>query len=179
MESVDWPQIVAEHGPLVWRIALRLLDHEADAADCFQRTFVSALEVASNQKIRQWPALLRKLATSRALEQLRQRIQQRNRFAANSESTDINSTTDQKTGGPETHAEANEFVERLRAALGELEPRHAEVFCLACLDDCSYAEIAEQLGIEANYVGVILSRAKAQLRKLLPSDNPTATLHAK
>ena len=38
----DWSQIVQEHGPLVWRTAYRLLNHEADAADCFQRTFVSA-----------------------------------------------------------------------------------------------------------------------------------------
>jgi len=32
------------HGPLVWQTAWRLLGHEADAADCFQETFVSAME---------------------------------------------------------------------------------------------------------------------------------------
>jgi len=31
----DWSQIVERHGPAVWRMAVRLLSNEADAADCF------------------------------------------------------------------------------------------------------------------------------------------------
>src|SRR5262245_29492172 len=77
----DWSQIVAQHGPLVWRTAQRLLAHEADAADCFQRTFTAAVELAERETIRHWPALLRRLATARALEQLRERLRQRRRFA--------------------------------------------------------------------------------------------------
>jgi len=46
------------------------------------------------------------------------------------------------------------------------------VFCLACLDQCSYAEVGEQLGITANNVGVLLNRAKAALRERLQVHNP-------
>src|SRR6478736_6162024 len=77
----DWSQIVAEHGTLVWRTARRLLTQEADAADCFQRTFLAAVELAQRETVRHWPALLRRLATARALEQLRERMQRRARFA--------------------------------------------------------------------------------------------------
>src|SRR5438128_5345494 len=78
----NWLQIVQEHGPLVWRTAYRLLNHGADAADCFQRTFVSALEVALVERVRHWPALLRRLATARALDQLRQRRREADRMGS-------------------------------------------------------------------------------------------------
>ena len=32
----DWPAIVTEFGPLAWRVAYRLVAHDADAADCVQ-----------------------------------------------------------------------------------------------------------------------------------------------
>jgi hypothetical protein len=54
----DWPQIVKQHGPMVWRTVRRLLRHDADAADCFQRTFVSALELSTSDVILNWAALL-------------------------------------------------------------------------------------------------------------------------
>jgi hypothetical protein len=38
----DWSQIVQQHGPGVWQTLHRLLTNDADEADCFQRTFVSA-----------------------------------------------------------------------------------------------------------------------------------------
>src|SRR5438270_871168 len=73
----DWSQIVQEHGPMVWRTARRLLDNDADAGDCFQRTFVSALEFARKEAVRNWAALLQRLVTARALECLRQRRRDR------------------------------------------------------------------------------------------------------
>lgn len=51
-EMTDWSQIVAEHGTLVWRTARRLLTQEADAADCCQRTFLAAVELARREAVR-------------------------------------------------------------------------------------------------------------------------------
>ncbi|HEV2948238.1 MAG TPA: sigma factor [Gemmataceae bacterium] len=76
----DWSQIVEQHGPAVWRTAVRLLRNEADAADCFQRTFVSALEFSRKQTVRNWPALLKQFVTARAIERLRQRRQDTHRL---------------------------------------------------------------------------------------------------
>ena len=69
----DWSKVVREHGPIVWKTAYRLLGNDADAADCFQNAFVSALEVVRKEAVRSWPALLKRLATARAMERLRQR----------------------------------------------------------------------------------------------------------
>ena len=47
--TVDWPAIAQEYASLVWKTAYRVLAHEADAADCFQETFVAAMELAQRE----------------------------------------------------------------------------------------------------------------------------------
>jgi RNA polymerase sigma factor (sigma-70 family) len=67
-----------------------------------------------------------------------------------------------------------ELAESLRLALSEIDPQQAEAFCLACLDDWSYLEISKHMGISVNYVGVLVSRARAALRARLQAFNPQA-----
>ncbi len=67
MQVIDWQMIVKKHGPAVWQTAYRLLGNNTDAADCFQETFVSALEVSRRQRVRNFSALLVRLATTRAI----------------------------------------------------------------------------------------------------------------
>jgi RNA polymerase sigma factor (sigma-70 family) len=168
----DWSQIVEQHGPQVWRTAQRLLRHEADAADCFQRTFISALEISRKQTVRHWPALLRRIATARALEQLRQRVGMRARLSSDAEENGVERQVDRKSLGPDSAAQASELADHLRAALAEIDARQSQVFCLACLEECSYEEIAEQLEITVSHVGVLLNRAKAALRERLKVYEP-------
>jgi RNA polymerase sigma-70 factor (ECF subfamily) len=121
----DWSQIVAEYGPLVWRTAQRLLRHDADTADCFQRSFISAMEVSEREMVRSWPALLRRLATVRALEQLRQRSIERKRFAASEPGTGIDGQTDRRNPLPELAAQTGELAELLRDALSKIDEQAA------------------------------------------------------
>ena len=37
----DWDSIVRNHTPLVWGTAWRLLGDQAEAADCYQDTFLA------------------------------------------------------------------------------------------------------------------------------------------
>jgi RNA polymerase sigma-70 factor, ECF subfamily len=166
----DWSQIVREHGPAVWRTAYRLLNHDSDAADCFQRAFVSALAVANKQPIHNWPALLKRLAVARALERLRQRRREANRR----ETLPEGGGADASAADPVQAAEAGELAEHLTEALAELDARQSEVFCLSCLEGLSYAQIAEQVGVTLNHVGVLLNRARTHLRELLQAHSPTA-----
>ena len=168
-DMTDWSQIVYEHGPIAWRTAYRLLNNEADAGDCFQRAFISALELERTEVIRNWPALLKRLATARALECIRRRRRESSRLTALAEGSII----DRKGVGPVKAAEATELAEHLRAALADLDARQAQVFCLACLDGLGYQEIAEQLRVTVNHVGVLLNRARATLRARLQAHRPT------
>lgn len=161
----DWQSIVQEYRGLVWRTAYRVLGNEADAADCFQETFISALEVARRERVRNWAALLRRLATTRALDRLRQRRRQAAHFDPMPEEVPIPGSEPE----PFQRAEASELSDRLRAALAHLSEQQGQVFCLRFLESQSYREIAKQLDIKTSAVGVLLHRARGRLRELLSS----------
>ncbi len=165
----NWSQIVHEHGDIVWRTAHRLLGNEADEADCFQRTFVSALELSRKEPIRNWPPLLKRLATVRALECLRTRLRTKNRLAPLAEDGGV----DGKAVDPLRAAGEAELVDDLRTALTKLDPLQSEVFCLAVLEGLSYQQVADQLRLNVSHVGVLLNRARARLRNLLLAHGPT------
>lgn len=157
----DWSQLVQQHGPTVWKTALRMVGNEADAGDCFQDAFVSAVEVARRESVRHWPALLKRLAVTRSLECLRRRYRVNERMTVPLASTPV----EQRGVGPLQALQASELAEALRKHLAELEPRQAEVFCMACIDGLSYRDVARQLDITVNHVGVLLNRARSTLRE--------------
>lgn len=164
---VDWPGIAREHAPLVWRTVYRLLASEADAADCFQETFVSAMQVASRQAVSNWPGLLQKLATSRALDCLRRRIRDRVRLTTPSNWDGFVSGDPR----PSQQAETAELAEQLRQLLSQLPPQQAEVYCLRHLNELSYEQIGLELGLSVDAVGVTLHRARGRLRELVRLQN--------
>jgi RNA polymerase sigma-70 factor, ECF subfamily len=164
----NWDAVVLEYGPLVWRTACRLLTHEADAADCFQRTFLAAVELAGAERVRDWAGFLKRVATARALEQLRSRYRDAPRSAALPDEL----PSDSSASGPLEQVIAGELATALRIALAAIDPAQADVFCLICLEDFSYRDAAGQLGITPNHAGVLLNRARAALRERLAVFDP-------
>jgi RNA polymerase sigma-70 factor (ECF subfamily) len=158
---VDWQVIINKHGPTVWRTSYRLLGNEADAADCFQETFISALEFSRRQHVRNFSALLVRLATARAIDQLRRRFRRSRR---ETDSADWN-CMQSSNPSPAQQAQHKELSEDLRKSLSQLPSQEAEAFCLRYLNDMSYRQIANELGIKANAAGVLLHRARAKLRE--------------
>lgn len=158
---IDWQLIIKEHGSGVWQTAYRLLGNDADAADCFQETFVSALEFCRRQQVRNFPALLSRLATARAIDQLRRRFRQSRCETVPADWTALQSTNP----CPAQHAQNKELTDGLRKSLSKLPPQEAQAFCLRYLNDMSYQQIANELGIKANAAGVLLHRARAKLRE--------------
>ena len=173
----DWEGIVRDHGPSVWRTAHRLLGNRADADECFQETFAAAVELVRRNKepVRQWSALLVRLATARAVDRLRQRVRRSSRQEpAGGDAVDA--LLDPRCGSrPSDRAEQAELSARLRAALAHLPPKQADAFCLHCLEGWSYREVAEHLGTSVDDVGVCVHRARAALRERIASIIPAAT----
>ena len=155
----DWEEILRRDGPAVWRTAYRLLGNRSDAEDCFQETFLAAVKVSRREPVRHWRSLLVRLAATRAIDRLRRR-----RTAGRGVDWDA---VPGRAQSPEQSAEDAELSDRLRDALAGIPGRQAEVFCLHCLEGWSYEEIAAQLGLSANAVGVLLHRARKRLRELL------------
>jgi len=159
----DWSELAERHGPAVWKAAYRLVGCEADAADCFQEAFLAAVRVERAGPVRNWEALLRHLAVARGLDVLRRRKRERQRRGDWAAGGDPPSSA----AGPPEEAQTAELALRLRAALGGLPRRQAEVFCLRCMEELTYEEIASRLGLRVNAVGVLLHHARQRLRELL------------
>jgi RNA polymerase sigma-70 factor (ECF subfamily) len=161
LQVIDWQLIIEEHGSVVWQTAYRLLGNDADAADCFQETFVSALQFCRRQQVRNFPALLTRLATARAIDQLRRRFRQSHTEMVPADWTALQSTNP----CPAQYVQDKELTDSLRKSLSKLPLQEAQVFCLRYLNDMSYRQIAKELGIKANAAGVLLHRARAKLRE--------------
>src|SRR4051812_1898591 len=122
---MDWDGIVRDHGPAVWRTAHRLLGNRADADECFQETFVDAVEFTRRkiQPVREWRALLVRLATARAVDRLRQRIRRTSRETSGDT---IERLPDLHLDSrPHDRAQQAEMSARLREALTHLPPKQA------------------------------------------------------
>lgn len=158
---------------MVWRTAYRLLGNHADTADCFQDTFLAALEVSRRQPVRNMAGLLVRLATTRAIDRLRQRGRQERRQANDHESETLGDNRPDPAG----QAQTQELAGQLREAIGRLPPQEAKVFCLRYLSEMSYRQIARELDIGMNAVGVSLYRAKARLREALAAVRSEDEVH--
>lgn len=157
----DWQEILRRDGPAVWRTGYRLLGNQADADECFQETFLAALKVSRRESVRHWRGILVRLAAARAVDRLRDR-----RRNSHVQATDLSGVIGSE---PQPHqiAEDAELSERLRTALARIPRKQAQVFCLHCLEGWSYLEIAQDLEISVNAVGVFLHRGRKQLRALM------------
>ena len=158
----DWDELLGRDGPAVWRTAYRVVGNRADADECFQEAFLDAWEVARRGPVRDWPALLKRLAVARAVDRLRLRLRR-----GPHEAVADWDTLRGPDSPPSKPAEDAELSARLRGALARLPPRQAEAFLLQVLDGWSYAEIAAHTGETTDAVGVLLHRARRRLRLLL------------
>jgi RNA polymerase sigma-70 factor (ECF subfamily) len=154
----DWQRFVREYGPPVYGTAWRILGHAADAEDVVQDVFLEAYRLHQTRAVRHWPALLRRMATCRALDRLRRR-----QSAARVDELRLVDPG----GGPEAEAHAHELEDRLLRALPLLPAREAEVFCLRYFERLTTEQVAAALNISPSAVSTALHKARARLAELL------------
>ncbi|HBO45281.1 MAG TPA: hypothetical protein DD670_15410 [Planctomycetaceae bacterium] len=155
---VDWDGLVREHGKVVFGIAWRILGHAQDAEDVAQEVFCQAAAKSNSKPVACWPALLRRMATCRAIDVLRRR---RAMFSLDAVDPAV------ENDGPVAIAVREELQTRLRLALARLTSREAEVFCLRYFEDLSYRQIAETLGISTSAASTALHQARMRLQEVL------------
>src|SRR5262249_25242203 len=155
-----------EHGPTVWRTVYRLLDHQDDALDCYQETFLAAFRLAQSQPIKDWGSFLASLATRRAMDRLRQR------YRSGRRSVPLDTVTEPcgEMNGPIQEARANELMDRVREGMARLPEKQAEVFWLSCMEGLSHQEVAARMEVPPGEVRVLLHRARTRLGALLNLD---------
>lgn len=155
----DWSQILKEHGGIVWQTVRRLINDDADASDCFQETFLNVWEFSQHQGVENWPGLLKRIATMRALDHLRKR-----RRTTSVALKDLEAELPCERPSVTSTVEGHELLEELRDALASMPADQAEVCCLRYFENFRYEQIADELGITVNHVGVLIHRAKSLLQ---------------
>jgi RNA polymerase sigma factor (sigma-70 family) len=156
----DWESIARAHGPVAFETAWRVLGHVQDAEDAAQEALLDALRLHRDGGVDNWGGMLRRLATCRALDRLRQR----KRRAQAPVGEDASAPAGDR---PEHVAAARELAGRLRAALAELPERQATAFALRYFGEMSTREVADTLQVSDHAVAVALNKARDALARLL------------
>ncbi len=155
----DWAAIAREHGGMAFETAWRILGNASDTEDAVQEAFMDAVRLHRQATaIGNWGALLRHLASRRALDLLRKR---------RPVLPIISDFPAPQPFSADSSTEMAELVCLVRQALAQLPSREAEVFSLRHFGDLSNPEIAEQLGIQVGAVAVALHKARLHLQTIL------------
>ena len=166
--------LVRSYGPQVMAIARRYLRSEADAADCFQNTFVAIFQSIDNFQgksfFRHW---VRGVTVNQCLMKLRKRQRRREESIEHMLPMFDERGNRVEVAGPRQKAGIGESIdaERRRQFVRECIDRLPENYRLAILlrdiDGYSTREAAAILGIQANALKTRLHRARSALRFML------------
>lgn len=143
------------HGWLREWLRRRLGDSFA-AADLAQDTFISLLTGDLAAGIRQPRPFLVTIARRLASHRHRRQILEASYLDA------LAALPEPTAPSPEAQLLAVEALQEIDRALGDLPPQVKEAFLLAHLEERSYAEIAQHLGVSTSSVKQYLSRANRQ-----------------
>ncbi len=163
-DAEAWGEIYRQHAAAIFRFCRRALPTREDAEDATTEIFLKVKEkLAQYDAQRPFGAWLYKVSANHCWDMLRRRrIRQ-----------------DLETDGVETmpleHPDPSQLdqliTERsgaeVRGALDRLPRRARLALVLRYYSDMSYDEIADTLGVRRAFVGVVLLRARHQLREAL------------
>lgn len=169
---MDWKTILERDGPTAWRAAYRILGNADDADDCLQDAALAAVQLSQREPIANCRAVLTRLASARAVDRLRKLY--RTRLKEGSEDHIAAIADPQEPGDA---AQLNELRSQLRLALAHLSQEQATAFCLCALEGWTYSDAGEQLQMPTSTIGVLVHRAREQLRDLLRNLDPKPSAH--
>ena len=164
--------IMRTHYERTFRLACAIVHNEADARDICQEVWLTIWkQLATFRSDSRFTTWLHPIVTRRALDHLRKRRRWFDRFLPFDSADDSVASVPEPatTDDARQHAEGNETVARVRAALAALPPKHRAVLALRELEGLSYEEIAKATGIPA---GTVMSRLHHARRLLAQKLGP-------
>ncbi len=168
---MDWTARLNRDGPAAWRAAYRLLGSAEDADDCLQEAVLAAVQLSRREPVTHWRALLIRLTSARAVDRLRQRYRSRVAGDAVDQAEHVPVMVE-----PGEQFQLEELRSQLRTALAQLPAEQATAFSLCVLEEWTYAEAGTELNVSVNTIGVLVHRARQQLRELLSAFKPMTSL---
>jgi RNA polymerase sigma factor (sigma-70 family) len=161
-DSEAWRKLVERYQALVYAVATRSGLSMADAADCFQQTWIALYE--NRRRIQDPTRLSAWLVTTAKREVIRTR---RRTLPDTGDSSEIESPDHSPL--PDEELITLERQAQLEIALAELDPRCRQVveaFFFAP-EEQSYDQIAASLGMATNSLGPVRRRCLERLKEIL------------
>jgi RNA polymerase sigma-70 factor (ECF subfamily) len=163
--------VVRDHGNRVYRLAYRLTGNAHDAEDLTQDVFVRVFRSLADYTPGTFEGWLHRITTNLFLDRMRR--QQKIRFDALPDDTE-------RLAGREASPEAVYAEAHLDAdieiALAALPPDFRAAVVLCDIEQLSYEEIAQTLGVKLGTVRSRISRGRAMLRAALADRAPRPTV---
>jgi RNA polymerase sigma-70 factor (ECF subfamily) len=164
-------ECIDKYSPGIYRLALRLMQNEADAEDVMQETFISAFKaIGSFEGRSELSTWLYRIAYNAAMMRLRKH-QPHTVSVEETETADDGALVPTQLFDwcclPEQDFETGETRAELEKAIGELPDKLRAVFVLRELEGLSTEETAQALSISNETVKTRLHRARLWLRERL------------
>lgn len=170
-DAEAWGQLYQDFAPPIFRFCRRALPTREDAEDATMEIFMKLKDkLGQYDETRSFSAWLYRVAANHCWDILRRR-----KIRQDKETEDVETV-------PLEHPDPNQLdklieqrtSEEVREALHKLGPRARMALVLRYYSDMSYDEIADELGVRRAFVGVVLLRARHELRQALEGKSALA-----
>ncbi len=159
-----WGELYRRYAPAMFRFCRRLLPSREDAEDATTEIFMKVRQkLGAYDSSRPFTAWLYKVASNHCWDTLRRR-----HIRQDLETGDVDELPLEHPDPSQLQRlEAEHSGKEVRDGLGKLPDRARAALVLRYYADMSYEEIADTLGVRRQFVGVLLLRARHQLRDAL------------
>src|SRR6202795_3434090 len=163
-DTQAWGELYREFAPAIFRFCRRALPTREDAEEATMEIFMKIRDKLDQyDATRPFTSWLYKVAANHCWDMLRRRKIRQDK------------ETDDSEALPLEHPDPNQLdqliekrtSEEVRKALDKLGTRARMALVLRYYSDMSYDEIADSLGVRRAFVGVVLLRARHELRQVL------------
>ncbi|HUL15852.1 MAG TPA: sigma-70 family RNA polymerase sigma factor [Terriglobales bacterium] len=170
-DAEAWGELYRQYAGAIFRFCRRALPTREDAEDATMEVFVKVREkLVQYDATRPFTAWLYKVAANHCWDLLRRR-----KIRQDKETEDLDNL-------PLEHPDPDQLEqlieqrtgEEVRKALDKLGTRARMALVLRYYSDMSYDEIADALGVRRAFVGVVLLRARHELRQALEGTSALA-----
>lgn len=164
-------ELIHLHQDFLFRVALRIHGDEDSAADALQETMISAfrkLNTFRGGSLKHWLArIIVNVCYDELRHERRQRVIPLAKRSANDEEMEPGFWMADPKAGPEEICESHELDHAISICLQSLTLVYRTALVLVDIEDYSYEEAAEIMGIPVNTVKSRLARARMKMRKAL------------
>jgi RNA polymerase sigma-70 factor (ECF subfamily) len=163
-DSDAWGELYRRYAPAIFRFCRRLLPAREDAEDATTEIFMKVRQkLGTYDASRPFTAWLYKVSSNHCWDVLRRR-----RIRQDLETGDVETLPLEHPDPSQLERlQAEHSSKEVRAGLAKLPDRARMALVLRYYADMSYDEIADTIGVRRAFVGVLLLRARHQLRDAL------------